>query len=90
MKSYRNDMKSLLGRLRTVLNEGDIVDFSMYAGTYHDGARVVLTDRDGNNATLTAIGSPRQYTLDGEPIEWEDLKRITRNHRIGRFQQGIE
>jgi len=85
-----SDMKSILERMKSVLVEGDIVDFSMYAGMYYDGAKVNLIDRNGKARVVTAIGSPRQYTLDGQPIEWEDLKRIAKRSRIGKFHQGIE
>jgi hypothetical protein len=75
---------------KTKLNEGDIVDFSSYAGMYSDGARVAFMDRDGTVHRITATGGrPRQYTLDGKPITWEELKKVAGNKQLGRFNQGM-
>lgn len=72
------------------LNEGDIVDFSAYAGMYSDGARTSFMGRDGAMHTITATGGrPRQYTLNGKPITWEELKKVAGNKQLGGFRQGM-
>ena len=76
---------------KTNITEGDVVDFSMFAGQYMDGARAAFKGRDGKVHRITATGdSPRVYTLDGERIEWDKLKQMAQGMKFGRFEQGVK
>jgi len=78
--------KLLKGHQKTdesVVTEGDIVNFSMYAGMYSDGAHAFFQAKDGKRHKLQATGDrPRKYYLDGKEIAWDDLKNIAGGVRI--------
>jgi hypothetical protein len=75
--------------LENNVTEGDIVDFSSYAGMYSDGAHASFFDRDGNMHIISATGDrPRKYYIDGEEVSWEDAKRIVGNQKL-QPQQGM-
>ena len=68
----------------------DIVNFSMYAGMYSDGAHAFFQAKDGKRHKLQATGDrPRKYYLDGKEIAWDDLKNIAGGVRI-QPQQGMK
>ena len=55
----------------------DIVNFSMFAGMYSDGAHAFFQGRDGKTHKVQATSDrPRKYYLDGKEISWDDLKRV--------------
>lgn len=67
----------------SVITEGDIVNFSSYAGMYSDGAHASFFGRDGNMHTISATGDrPRKYYIDGKEVSWEDAKRIVGNQKL--------
>jgi len=68
----------------------DIVNFSMFAGMYSDGAHAVFTGRDSKTHKLQATGGrPRQYYIDGVETDWDDVKRQVGNQKIKPWQ-GME
>jgi hypothetical protein len=76
---------------KVTITEGDIVDFSSYAGMYSNGARTAFRGRDGKIHRITATGDlPRKYTFDGNLVEWAEIKKITTGIKLGAFNQGID
>lgn len=68
----------------------DIVNFSMFAGMYSDGAHAVFQGRDGKTHKVQATSDrPRKYYLDGQEISWDDLKRVAGRATI-HPKQGFE
>lgn len=66
----------------------DIVSFSAFCGMYATGGHTAFGDADGNHVIYGSGDVPRTYTLDGQPIAWEDLKRKTRGVKFAKFHAG--
>lgn len=76
-----------IGNDGTHLQENDIVNFSMFAGMYSDGARASFIGRDGKLHKLQATGDrPRKYFIDGVETEWNEVKRLVGKQKIKPIQ----
>lgn len=70
------------------VNEADVVDFSSFAGMYHNGAHFAFTDpKTGESYYIYATGDkPRKYYANGKEISWDDLKRLVGRQRVRPIQ----